>query len=197
MVGRSPRADRTTNERTKRHPWYVVPVARDAGRWKLAFVTFGTSATAPPLPELGSSGGYTPRITASMGARMTRLASYSASWSTSHDANVAHTDYGATVRIRSTIEGATDGVFGLSLSSGMVLSCFTLHELGTTTLAGGLLQGAAQRQWSQLLAPGTYRSITVDTATPQCMVGSGAGTPPGRVRMQYDDTIVAVTGVRL
>jgi hypothetical protein len=29
------------------------------------------------------------------------------------------------------------------------------------------------------------------------MVGSGLGTSPGKLRMQYDDTIVAVTGVPL
>jgi hypothetical protein len=187
---------RTTNDRSKQHPWYVVAVARDAGHWKLAFVTLG-SYGGTPLPELGGSGAPTPGVSAAMHARIARIAAYAATAATTRDGKVRHTDYGATVRTRAAVEAAKDGVYGLSLSSGTVLSCFTLHVLGTTTLAGGLQQGAAQTQWSTLLAPGAYKSITVDAATPQCMVGSGVGTHPGKLRMQYDETIVGVTGVPL
>lgn len=38
---------RTTNERSKQHPWCVVAVARDAGHWKLAFVTLGSKSALP------------------------------------------------------------------------------------------------------------------------------------------------------
>jgi hypothetical protein len=188
---------RTTNPRTKQHPWYVVAVARDAGRWKLAFVTLGSYSTAPPIPGLGATAALTPPVTASLHARMTRMATYDAKLVSEQNATPTTNTYGGTVTTVAKIETAKDGVYGLALSSGTLLSCFTLHTLGTTTLAGGLQQDTAQQQWGKTLAPGAYKSVTVDTATPQCMVGSGTGVTPGRLTMQYDDTTLGVTGVRM
>jgi hypothetical protein len=188
---------RTVNGRTQAHPWYVVAVTRSAGSWKLAFITFGTNATAPPLPELGTSGAATPAVTATTSARSSRLAVYGAASETSqHDVPLTNSE-GATVQGRDVIRSAKDGVFGLALAPGAVLSCYTLHLLDTTSLARGLKQNAARQQWSPMLAPGVYRRVTVDVAKPQCMVGSGTGSTPGTVRMEYDDTVLGVTGVPL
>jgi hypothetical protein len=186
---------RTTNGRTKAHPWYVVAVTRAAGTWKFAFITFGTNATAPPLPELGTTGVNTPAVNAATYARSSRMASFTAASETAQDEKPTTNSYGATVQGRAKIDGARDGVFGLALSSSKVLSCYTLHVLDTTSLAAGLQQDTAQQQWGGTLAPGNYSSVTVDVATPQCMVGTGAGATPGTLRMQYDDTILGATGV--
>jgi hypothetical protein len=185
----------TTNPRTKQRPWYVVAVAREAGQWKLAFVTLGSYTKAPPIPGLGAKAEPTAPVTASLHARMTRMAIYDARQVSAQDAGSVTNSYGGTVTTVAKIETAKDGVYGLALTSGTLLSCFTLHTLGTTTLAGGLQQDAAQRQWGKTLAPGDYKSVTVDTATPQCMVGTGTGATPGKLTMQYDDTTLGVTGL--
>jgi hypothetical protein len=187
----------TTNDRTKQHPWYVVALAPEGGRWKITFVTFATNAAAPPLPELGTAGGYTGAISAATHVRMTRMARFAASSTAAHEAKPTHTQYGATVVRRPTIEPGNDGVYGVALGAGKLLSCFTVHDLATSTLSIGLAQGPEQVQYGPTLAPGTYRSVTVDTATPQCMVGTGSGSAPGTLRMQDGATRLAATGVKL
>jgi hypothetical protein len=188
---------RTTDDQTKQHPWFVVALAPEGGRWKITFVTFATNAAAPPLPELGTAGGYTAAISAATHVRLTRMARFAASSAAAHEAKPTHTKYGATVVRHPTIEPTNDGVYGVSLGAGKLLSCFTLHDLATSTLSIGLAQGPEQVQWGPTLAPGTYRSVTVDTATPQCMVGTGSGSAPGTLRMQDDATQLTATGVKL
>jgi hypothetical protein len=185
----------TTNTKTHRHPWYVVAVARAGADWKISFVTLGSYAAAPPLGQLTGSSAYTLAETGDTRARMVHLARAAATQAAAQDAKVRHTGYGAAIHTHDAVEPAKDGVYGLSLPSQRVLSCFTLHTLETYSMAQGLQQDAARRGWSNLLAPGTYSSITFDSAVSQCVVGASAGTAPGTLRMQYDAQIVAVTGV--
>jgi hypothetical protein len=185
----------TTNTRTHQHPWYVVAVARAGGDWKLSFVTLGSYSAAPPLGKLTGSTAYTLAETGTTRARMLQLARAAATQATAQDAKVRHTDYGAAIHTRDAVAPARDGVYGLALPAQRVLSCFTLHTVETYSMAQGLLQDAARHGFSNLLAPGTYSSITFDSAIPQCVVGAESGTSPGTLRMQYDTQLVAVTGV--
>jgi hypothetical protein len=185
----------TTNTTSHRHPWYVVAVARTGGRWKLAFVTFGSYAAPPPLGELTHSAAYALAETDATRARMLELARASATQATAKDAKVRHTTYGAMIRTHDAVDPVSDGIYGLSLPAHRVLSCFTLHTFETYSMAQGLQQDEAGHNWSNLLAPGVYSSITIDNAVPECVVGPAAGSAPGTLRMQYDTQIVAVKGV--
>jgi hypothetical protein len=187
---------KTRNTSTGTNPWYLVAVARQAGTWKFAFVTFATENGSPPLPELGDTTA-TPALDATAHARMTRMAVWQA-----HATSLLYPKpevdiYGGLVRKRARVQTTLDGVYGLVLPSGEYLSCFTLHLLDTSTRKGGLQQDAGQDQYGPALAPGAYRSVTVDSAVPQCMVGTGTGAVPGMLRLQYDTRIVNTTGIPL
>ena len=158
-------------------------------------MTFGSYSPAPPLESLTRSVAYTPAETGATRARALHLAQASATQASAQDAKVRHTPYGASIHARDVIEPAADGVFGLTLPSHKVMSCFTLHTFETYAMAQGLQQDEAQHNWSNLLAPGTYSSITLDSAVPECVVGSDAGSAPGTLRMQYDEQVVKVAGV--
>jgi hypothetical protein len=187
-------AVRTTNKNTGTHPWYLVAVARQAGTWKLAFVTYATENAALPLPELSDSAS-TPAIDAIAHARMTRMAVWQAHATSGLYPKPIVNEYGATVRTRAKVRTTLDGVYGLVLPSGEYLSCFTLHLVATTSMKGGVQQDAGQEEWGKALAPGTYRNVTVDSAVPECMVGTGTGAVPGMLRLQYDTRVVSATGV--
>lgn len=181
-----------------RHAWYVVAVAQNArGRWKLAFVTLGGYGAAPPLQRFGDATGYTYHVNAWARSRMTTLAHDLVASAMSHNRSVSYTTDGATVHTRFELENRSDGLFGLSFSSGQVMSCFTVHLIETYTRPGGLRQDAMGRQWGSLLAPGAYRSIRVDTGTPECVIGKGVGRTHESGVFSYETEILSITGVSL
>ena len=187
----------TRNDSDGRHAWYVVAVKRDdAGFWKIAFLTFGGYKAAPPLQSLTRSVGPTLPITSAVSTRINHAANNIVRYENRKHATVK-TTYGATVRRRVSVQPRVDGIFGLALPSGKVLSCFTLHDLDTFSLKTGLAQGATRSQWGASLPTGTYRSITNNSANPTCVVGTGTGTNPGVVWMQYDSIVLNTTGIRL
>jgi hypothetical protein len=177
---------RTSNGKTR--PWYVIAVAQDHGGWKIAHLTFGGSAGTPPLHAVTASNGVTPGVTAAGRKRMQRLAQTAFRHAATHVAKVSHTSYGATVRTRPALNTARDGIYGLSLPGGKVLSCFTAHQVETYTIPGGVLrQNPSRSNWDQSIAPGDYSSIILDKAVPLCVVGSGIGSDPGVARWTYDE----------
>jgi hypothetical protein len=184
------------NSETGEQAWYVVAVERGGTGWKLAHVNFGGYKTAPPFRAFTHSDGYTPRVTAASRARMTRLAEASIRFANIKNPLTHRTDYGATVRSRYALEPGRDGVYGLALPSGQVLSCFAMHRVDTYSLQSGLLQGRARNQWGRLLRPGIYKSITIDNAAPMCVVGRGVGGKVGSLQFKYDKRVVGTTGIR-
>ncbi len=188
---------RTTNTSTGDHPWYVLAITRDARIWKIAHLTVGGYTPLPPLRKLGVAAGTTAAVSAHDSARMVHIARREAWWGNTHAQRTSHMSYGATVRARGVVRPGADGVFGLSLPGGRVLSCFTLHELDTYSLRGGLAQGDLRRQWGPQLAPGGYRTITTDTAAPECAAGTGVGQAVPHLWLQYTPQVVAVTGTPL
>jgi hypothetical protein len=187
---------RTTNPRSHNHPWYLVAVAHDHGAWRLVQLTFGGYAAPAPMQSLTNSATSTPKVTGSLRARMVHLAAVLFPRAIRKTTFVTHTDYGAKIEQRVKLEAAKDGIFGLALPSGQVMSCFTAHAVDTYTYPAGVLQqSASQSQWGHAIAPGNYASITVDTAVPLCAVGSGVGSTPGALRWTYDAQAVSTTGV--
>jgi hypothetical protein len=185
---------RTANPNGKR-PWYLLVVARTGGAWKIAQLTLGGYGAAPPLQAVTRSGGATPSVTAAGQAQIAKLARSAFELGTASLAPVSHTDYGATIHSRAALHAAKDGVYGLALPGGRVLSCFTSHQLDTyTNPAGVLQQGAARTQWDHRLLPGTYASITLDSAVPFCVVG--AGVPQRGLAWYYDERVFGISGVR-
>ena len=185
---------RTQNLSTGDHPWYVLAVVRSAGSWRIAYVTGGGYKPKPPLSGLGISAGETAPVTARDRARMVHIAERETAWAGSHGKHVTHTDYGATVRARAGLHVSADGVFGLTLPGGKVLACYTLHELDTYTIPGGLAQNDARQQWGPQLAPGGYSSVVVDSQEPYCAAGSGRGSVVPGYWLDYLQQRVAVTG---
>ena len=185
---------RTQNLSTGDHPWYVLAVVRSAGSWRIAYVIGGGYKPKPPLSGLGVAAGRTAAVTARDRARMVHIAERETAWAGSHAKHLTHTDYGATVRARAGLRVSADGVFGLTLPGGRVLACYTLHELDTYTIPGGLAQNDARQQWGPQLAPGGYRSIVVDSQEPYCAAGSGRGSVVPPNWLDYLQQRVAVTG---
>jgi hypothetical protein len=187
----------TTNANTREHLWYVVAVERNvAGLWKLAYINLGGYKAAPPLRWLTNSSGYTLQVTAQSRARMTHLADTSVQYAMTHNKLTLRTAYGATIHRRFAVEPGKDGIYGLTLLSDEVLSCFTLHNIETYSLQSGLQQGPSRSQWGHRLPPGIYTSITIDTAAPMCVAGRGVGKTVGVLRLNYEQRAVATTGVR-
>jgi hypothetical protein len=188
---------RTTNVTSGDHPWYVIAIIHVGGTWKIAYVTLGGYKPRPPLSGLGVAAGTTPLVSAHDAARMVHIAQREAWWGNAHAHRTSRTSYGATVRARGVVRPGADGVFGLNLPGGRVLSCFTLHELDTYSLRGGLAQDEARQQWGAQLAPGAYRTITADTAAPECAAGTGIGPAVPSLWLQYTPERVGVTGTPL
>jgi hypothetical protein len=189
---------RTTNVTSGDHPWYVLAITRTAGGWRVAHLTVGGYTPRPPLSRLHVAAGATAAVSARDVRRMVQIAQREAAWANAHAAHrTSHTSYGATVRARGVVRPGADGVFGLTLPGGKVLACFTLHELDTYSLPGGLAQNESRQQWGAQLAPGGYRTITVDTAEPECAAGTGVGRAVPGLWLQYTSQHVAVTGMPL
>jgi hypothetical protein len=189
---------RTTNTTSPdRRPWYLMVVTREGGAWKFAQLTFGGYGAAPPLRVVTRSGGTTPRVTAAAHARIVHLAQSAFGRGAAVVAPVSHTDYGATIHSHPALHARKDGIYGLALPAGKVLSCFTAHTVETYTLPSGVLQqNAARTQWGHDIAPGTYSSITVDNAVPLCVVGTGVGAARKGLGWTYDARVFASSGVR-
>jgi hypothetical protein len=187
----------TTNTTSGDHPWYVVAITHAGGSWKIAYVTFGGYKPRPPLSGLGVAAGTTAAVSAPDVARMVHIALRETAWGKAHAHRTSRTNYGATVRARGAVRPGADGVYGLTLPGGNVLACFTLHELDTYSLRGGLAQDDSRRQWGAQLAPGGYGTITVDTAEPECAAGTGVGRAVPRLWLQYTPERVGVTGTPL
>ncbi len=187
----------TTNTGTNRHPWYVLAIARDKATWswRIAYVTFGGYGAAPPLRKLTKSAGLTPAVTDQSVARMGHLADLSVHYAMTHNKLTGHTSYGATIRRKAEVKPAKDGLYGLQLPSGNVLSCYTMHSLVTYSDKSGLRQSASREQWGDLLAQGTYKSITTDNAQTECVVGKGVGKNTGKLWLQYTPQLLSTTGV--
>jgi hypothetical protein len=188
---------RTTNTSVGDHPWYVLAITRAAGTWKIAHVTLGGYKPRPPLSGLGVAAGATAAVSAHDVARMVHVAQREAWWGNTHAHRTSHTNYGATVRARGVIRPGADGVFGLALPGGKVLACYTLHELDTYSLRGGLAQDESRQQWGAQLAPGGYRTVTTDTAEPECAAGAGVGRAVPGLWLRYTPQVVGVTGTPL
>jgi hypothetical protein len=188
---------RTTNTTSGDHPWYVLAITRAAGTWKIAHLTLGGYKPQPPLAHLGIVAGTTAAVSGHDVARMVHIARREAWWGNTHAHRTSHTSYGATVRARGAVRPGADGAFGLTLPGGRVLACFTLHELDTYSLRGGLAQGDLRRQWGPELAPGGYRTITTDTAEPECAAGAGVGQAVPGLWLEYAPQVVGVTGTPL
>ena len=187
----------TTNVESGTHPWYLVAVERDAGgTWKLAFIDLGGEQSSPPLAALARSAGTALSVTNQTRARMAQLTRNAVHHAMTHNKLVFATSYGATIHRHAELRPDADGVFGFPLPSGDVLTCFTLHTIDVFSMPNGYLQqGPTQSEWGHNLAPGDYRSITYDTASPRCVVGKGADTAPGVLRFSYEDRIVGTKGV--
>jgi hypothetical protein len=109
---------------------------------------------------------------------------------------VSRTDNGATIHSLPALHAGRDGIYGLALAAGKVLSCFTAHQIDTYTLPSGVLQqNAARTQWDHHISPGTYSSITVNNAVPLCVVGTGVGAATPGLGCQYDARVYAASGV--
>jgi hypothetical protein len=188
----------TTNTSTHQHLWYVVAIERaePRGGWKISYVNLGGYKAAPPMRWLTHSNGYTLPITSTSHARIARLAEASVRYALASGPLTGRTDYGATIRRRVEVDPKKDGIYGLALPSGEVLSCFTVHFFETYSLTAGLLQGATRAQWGHHLSPGIYRSVTIDTASPMCVAGEGVDETVGVLRFNYEQRVVAETGVR-
>jgi hypothetical protein len=183
----------TTNAVSNGLVWYIVAVERGRdGYWKFAFVTYaGKDDDTPPMSRVTHSDTYTPAVTADTEARIVRQAMLVA-----HNYPVTRTDEGLVVRSRGAVMRAKEGIYGLALPSGDVLTCYTWHTIGTITYPGHVLvQKAPKYVWGRLLKPGAYTSITVDKAVAQCVAGEEAKREP-YWRMQDAERTVSITGVR-
>ena len=182
----------TLNTTTGQRPWYIIGVTRDAGAWKIGFITFGWYKPPPPLTLPQPTNGYMAPLTAATRARIDRLAAADvrvASRAGSH----AKTGYGADIHTTMAVR-PSEGVFGIDLRNGRVLGCYTIHELDTYSIAGGLSQDSGQHNWGPHLAPGVYGKIMTDTAISVC----DGGKPGAIYRIaQYDLQQVSARGSRL
>ena len=99
-----------TSNATGKFPWYLLVVTRDHGAWKFAHLTLGGYGAAPPLQALTRSGGATASVTTAVKARALHLAQMAFQHAKAHTAAVTHTDYGATVHVRSLLRTGRDGI---------------------------------------------------------------------------------------
>jgi hypothetical protein len=188
---------RTTNARDGLHAWYVIAITHADGKWRIGFVTFGWYKTPPPLARLAVADGYTAPITLGDRRDLARLAGRTIRTVAAHAARTSRMSYGATVHAQAAFRPAADGVYGLALPGGRLLACYTVHEVDTYSLRGGLLQSDAQNQWGPFLTPGAYSTITADTEATQCVVGRATGHQAGELMLQYGPQLIATTGVPL
>jgi hypothetical protein len=183
---------KTHNATNGTYPWYLVAVAKHAGDWRIVFLTLGSYGHRPAMPLAAESA-----VTTATHRRMSQLAQLEARAASSLGAKPTTSSWGGISTFRAKVDEAKDGVYGVAFRSGQVLSCYTLHVLETTRPATGrtLVQTTSRQQWGQTIAPGEYRSVTVDSGLPECVLGTGAGTNAGKVMFQYTATAVGVTAV--
>jgi hypothetical protein len=183
----------TKNSHTGERISYLVAVDRVDRTWKIATIALGNPRAALPSEALTKTAGRTVAINASAHRRIAQLAGASIHYAMTRNQLTHVTDYGATVRIRFALAPA-DGIYGLALHSGQVLSCFTLHSVYTYSHPAGLRQDAARSSWGHQLDPGIYATITTDEATPMCTVGKGSDGVVGVLRFQGERRLLTVKG---
>jgi hypothetical protein len=66
---------------------------------------------------------------------------------------------------------------------------------GYLALQSALQQGPSWSQSGHRVPPGIYTSIAIDTAAPMCVAGGGVGKTVGVLRLNYEQRVVATTGV--
>jgi hypothetical protein len=184
----------TTNGEIDKFVWYIVAVERGRDdKWRIAFMSFGgRDKDALPLSPLTGSDSYTPRVTADVRARIARQA-----MSVVHAYPTERPKKGFVIRNRGAVDVAAEGIYGLALASGDVLSCFTWHTISTIRFIPGVLQQRAPKYvWGRRLAVGDYRSITVDEAVAQCTKGAGERTSKPALVLQDLPRKASTTGVR-
>jgi hypothetical protein len=182
----------TLNTTTGERPWYIIGMTREAGAWKIGFITFGWCKKQPPLRLPKTVNGYMPPLTAATRKRIQQLAAADVKVSMRAGTHTK-TGYGADVRT-TTIVRPGEGLFGIDLRNGRVLGCYTVHTLDTYSMAGGLNQDSGQHNWGPKLKPGVYGKILTDTAHSVC----DSGKPGAVYRVaQYDLQQVAASGTRL
>lgn len=184
----------TTNGSIDKFVWYIVAVERGRDdRWRIGFMSFGgRDKAALPLSPLTRSDTYTPRVTADVRARIARQA-----LSVVHAYPTQRPKKGFVIRNRGAVDVAREGIYGLALASGGVLSCFTWHTITTVRFTGGVLQQRAPKYvWGRTLAIGDYRSITADEAVAQCTRSAGEPTSTPAVVLQDLPRRASTTGVR-
>src|SRR5262249_38497700 len=143
----------------------------------------------PPLAPLVSAHGSVPGVTAADEKRIAHEAVATMprpSVQRSKEGVVAHTH--GVVR-------QEEGVYGLVLDSGGVVSCYTLHSIGVLTAPGKILvQRPPKWSWGRQLARGDYKSVTVDKAVAQCIVSEKGKS----VQLLFQDAprTVTITGKR-
>ena len=170
---------------------------RSATPIEIGLLTFAGYQQAPPLSKLPRSAGYGQPATAADLRGIVRLAQLSARYDNTHVRHVSRTNYGATVRSRAVVRPDGDGVYGMELGSGKVLGCYTIHQIDTYSMPGGLAQNESRQQWGALLAPGAYSSVTTDSTETQCVFGARVARKVGTLWLRYDPQVVSTTGVRL
>ena len=186
---------RTANEHGDK-VWYVIGVRRVAGTWKIGFLSVGWYKATPPLHSIVTEGGYTLPVDQSVEQRVREVASSTVPYAKSHNSLTSTTSYGAVVRTTPQVRLADDGVYGLRLKDGDVLACYTFHTVDRYQIPGGYLrQSDGRDQFGPFLAPGTYRSITIDNGNAECEVGSGHTGAIGHAYLSYDPRVLATTGV--
>lgn len=185
---------KTRNTTSNDRPWYILGVRRSHGEWKIAFITFAGYKAKPPIDVPIPDTGFVAPETRSTSARLTHMATFAANYANSKIKANMTTSYGARLHSRILVRPQADGVFGADLGKGLLLGCYTIHQVLRYSLDGGLSQDAGRHNWGPYLAPGAYRTITTDTAQSFCDLGD----PTRNVRVaQYDSQQIAATGARL
>jgi len=182
----------TINSATDERPWYILGFRRVHGQWKIAFITLAGYKAQPPV-QLPTTHGLGPSTRATH-AGITRMATGAARYAASQGPANSKTTYGASVHTQILVRPQSDGVFGADIGHGLLLGCYTVHQIDTYSMASGLSQDAGQHNWGPQLLPGAYSRIRTDTAVSVCDLGK----PAANTRIaQYDSQQITATGSRL
>ena len=135
----------TINTATDDRPWYILGFRRVDGQWKIAFITLGGFKAEPPV-QLPTTRGLAP-MTRATHAQTSRMATSAANYAATQGPANSTTSYGAAVHSQILVRPQSDGVFGAAIGPGLVLGCYTVHQVDTYSLASGISQDAGRRNW--------------------------------------------------
>ncbi len=183
---------RTINTATDERPWYILGFRRVHGQWKIAFITLAGFKAEPPV-SLPTTRGLAP-LTRATHTKIAQMATGAANYAATQGPANSTTSYGAGVHSQILVRPQSDGVFGADLGHGLLLGCYTVHQLDTYSLDSGISQDAGQHNWGPQLLPGAYRRILTDTAVSVCDVGK----PAANTRIAtYDSQQITASGTKL